>query len=68
MDVKGYVIQLEGLLCGAKKEKDLEFNFPVYFLDCLKGRNHIAFRNGTLAVQRLKHSLYLICGARIVCT
>ena len=49
-----------------KNEKDLEINSLVHFLDCSEGkkpysfylskRNCIDFRNGTLALQRLKHS------------
>ena len=31
------VIQLEGLLCGEKKEKNLEFHPVVYFLDGMEG-------------------------------
>ena len=35
---EGGVIQLEGSLCGGKKEKNLEFYPVVYFLDGMEGK------------------------------
>ena len=47
---------MEGLFCGEKKEKDLEFHPVVYFLDGMEGMNRLAFREGSLAIQKLKNS------------
>ena len=55
---------MEGIFCG-KKEKSLEFGSFVYFLDSVEGEK--PFRDGSLAVQKLKYSLSIICGAGIGC-
>ena len=47
---------MEGPLCGEKEEKDLELHLVVYFLDGMKERNRLAFRGGSLAIQKLKNS------------
>ena len=36
MNCKGGFIELEGRLCGEKKEKDLEIHSIVHFLDGLE--------------------------------
>ena len=47
---EGGVIQLEGSLCGEKKEKKLEF-WTVW-----KERNKLDFKGGVLNIQKLKNS------------
>ena len=48
---------MEGPFYGEKKEeKDLEFHSVMYFLDGMKGKNRLASRGGSLAIQKLKNS------------
>ena len=44
---------MEGIFCG-KKERSLEFGSFVYFLDSVEEEK--PFRDGSLAVQKLKYS------------
>ena len=46
----------KALLWGKKKEKDLEFHSVMYFLDGMEGKNRLASRGGSLAIQKLKNS------------
>ena len=46
MNCKGGFIELEGRLCGEKKEKDLEIHSVVHFWTVWKERNKLTFRGG----------------------
>ena len=47
---------MEGPFCGEKEEKDLELHPVVYFLDGMEGKKRLTFREGSLAIQKLKNS------------
>ncbi|RVW59254.1 LINE-1 reverse transcriptase-like [Vitis vinifera] len=53
--VKDMLVSWRALL-WEKEEKDLDFHSAVYFWTVWKERNRLAFRGGSLAIQKLKNS------------
>ena len=53
---EGGVIQLEGSLCGEKKEKNWNSIPLCIFWMVWKERNRLAFNGGVLNIQKLKNS------------
>ena len=54
--VREALLSWKGPLHGEKAVKNLELCSPRYIWKIWKKRNRIAFRDGILVVQRLKHS------------
>ena len=51
-----------------KKRKKIWNSIPLcIFWTVWKERNKLAFRGGSLSIQKLKNSLYVICGVGLRC-
>ena len=66
--VKDALISWKGSFVGKKRRKIWKSVPLCIFWTVWKERNCIAFRDGTVDVQKLKHFLFLTGGVGMVCT